>query len=281
MSGFFARMAERGAGLEQPLRLRPAQPFEAAFAEPPAIAPPLLPPEDDGPVAGGRAVAGEPPAASPPPAFGADDPPAAVGGYESSAAAPPRPAAGAGERLVAAHEPPPERVADRPAANVARAPEREPAPEPAAAGEPPPARRAPARAVVAPPEPAVPRAPEPPPEVDAPPSPARRARRPPRRSPEVDVVTLLREHVLPVLVERRAVERRERTVVADRPAVPRPGTVSVAPVDVVAEDEPPQVNVSIGRVVVTRAPAPPPPAPSQRPTTVDHEAYLARRRARP
>ena len=86
---------------------------------------------------------------------------------------------------------------------------------------------------------------------------------------------------MPVLVERRAVERRERPVVASRPAVPRPGTVSVAPLDVVTEDEAPQVNVSIGRVVVTRAPAPPAPAPSARPTTVDHDAYLARRRARP
>jgi hypothetical protein len=95
------------------------------------------------------------------------------------------------------------------------------------------------------------------------------------------VVTLLREHVVPVLVERRAIERRERPVVADRPAVPRPGTVSVAPVDVSSEDEAPQVNVNIGRVVVTRPQPPAPPAPSPRPTTVDHDAYLARRRTRP
>ena len=108
--------------------------------------------------------------------------------------------------------------------------------------------------------------------------------------PEVDVVTVLREHVVPMLVERGVVSRRERPVVAAaRPsAPPRPGTVSVAPAapaqvePAAPEAGPPQVNVTIGRVEVTRAPSPRPPtapAAAPRPSTVDHDAYLARRRA--
>jgi hypothetical protein len=45
-----------------------------------------------------------------------------------------------------------------------------------------------------------------------------------------------------------------------------------------APGRPPEVHVHIDRVTVTRAPTPPPPAPPR--STVDHDAYLARRRER-
>jgi hypothetical protein len=118
-----------------------------------------------------------------------------------------------------------------------------------------------------------------------------------------ELAVLLREHVVPALVERRVVSREERVVVAEpsnaapppRQAAPGPGTVSVrATPPAATPPEPagqrpahrsePTVQLHIDRVVVTRAPAPtPPPAPVPRPPrrTVDHAAYLARRRERP
>jgi hypothetical protein len=111
-------------------------------------------------------------------------------------------------------------------------------------------------------------------------------RRRPARAPEVDVVTLLREHVVPVLVERGHVRRTERPVVLERPSAaarqPSPGTISVTPeaVELDAPEAEPQVNLNIGRVVVTHAPAPAPRAPAPPTQTVDHADYLARRKAR-
>jgi hypothetical protein len=113
----------------------------------------------------------------------------------------------------------------------------------------------------------------------------------------------LRDHVMPALVDRGVVSRAERPVVepprpaaaTHRPQAPRPGSVAVratAPATVSHEvAEPPDargpdptVHLHIDRVLVTRAPAPAPPAPAPpRPQrrTVDHDAYLARRRERP
>lgn len=105
---------------------------------------------------------------------------------------------------------------------------------------------------------------------------------------------------MPALVERGVVSREERAVVAEpstaapapRNDPPSPGTVTVRATPPAAsepaEERPAQpseqaVHLHIDRVVVTRAPAPaPPPAPAPRPPrrTVDHAAYLARRRER-
>jgi len=286
MSGFFARMAERAAGTERAVRLRPAQPFEGggwgevetfAAAEHDSASP--VTPAVARPDARAVAVPSPPPAAPGPrrtPVSPTRDVAASVAvgaprvtapaGIASAATEAPREPVAALAPMVGAAPPedapaPPavqERVVEMPA-------EPSPAPPPTplvVAGTPPPER---VTEVVRG-------------ERDAPPPPA------------VDVVTLLREHVVPVLVERGVVSRRERPVVAAaRPsAPPRPGTVSVAPVapaqvePAAPEAGPPQVNVTIGRVEVTRAPSPrPPTAPAAppRPSTVDHDAYLARRRA--
>ncbi|GGR76816.1 hypothetical protein GCM10010169_21250 [Micromonospora fulviviridis] len=109
-----------------------------------------------------------------------------------------------------------------------------------------------------------------------------------------DLARLLRERLGPALTARRAVEPGERLVFVDRPAPagapPRPGTAEVRTGPVrpapatppgTAGDAPPAVDVHlhIDRVVVTRAPTPPPPAPAPpAKSTVDHAAYLARRR---
>lgn len=124
--------------------------------------------------------------------------------------------------------------------------------------------------------------------------------------PLPDVLTIVRDHVIPALVERRVIDRRDRPVVvqADRRDPSPSATAPVVSVDGVrtrAGDQPgpvpdgqlspqhgttpvaaPSVSVSIDRVVVTQAPPKQPPPqpvrPSPRPS-VDHEAYLARRRA--
>ncbi|MEO3807262.1 hypothetical protein [Nonomuraea sp. B1E8] len=109
---------------------------------------------------------------------------------------------------------------------------------------------------------------------------------------------LLREHLGPELVARGVVEPGERLVFIDRPktsgAAPKPGTAEVrtspvrpltparslgAPGAPVSPSSAGDVHLHIDRVVVTRAPAPTPRAPApQPPSTVDHAAYLARRR---
>jgi len=116
----------------------------------------------------------------------------------------------------------------------------------------------------------------------------------------VDLAGLLRRHVVPALVDRGVVDRDEKPVdrPAHGPASPPPGRFMVEARDVAAPrphpnsetdipraaDTPPDVHVHIDRVVVTRAPGPPPPPtppPSPPPrSTVDHDAYLARRRER-
>ncbi|MET8838302.1 hypothetical protein ABZV78_30970, partial [Micromonospora sp. NPDC004540] len=114
----------------------------------------------------------------------------------------------------------------------------------------------------------------------------------PVRATAPDLARLLRERLGPALIARRAVEPGERLVFVDRPnnAPPRPGTAEVrtgpvrpapTPPPGTAENPAPtgDVHLHIDRVVVTRAPAPPPPAPPPpAPSTVDHAAYLARRR---
>jgi hypothetical protein len=123
--------------------------------------------------------------------------------------------------------------------------------------------------------------------------------------PALDLAVLLREHVMPALVDRGALGRDERPVVAEprspasarRQAPPGPGRVAVRatpPVFAPAGHEPggpqepdadPAVHLHIDQVLVTRAPAPTPPPPAPPPRalrrTVDHAAYLARRRERP
>lgn len=116
-------------------------------------------------------------------------------------------------------------------------------------------------------------------------------------SGRVDVEALLREQVMGALRSRGAVGAHEHAVVRNArdasPATPpAPGTAVLragpATVEVRGPDAPhpgmpaatgpPSVNVRIDRVVVTRAPAPAPPQRPERRTTVDHAAYLARRR---
>jgi hypothetical protein len=288
MSGFFARMAERAAGTERAVRLRPAQPFEAggwgevetfAAAEPVSASPGT--PAVARPGARAVAVPSLRPASPPPqPRPEVHAPPARDVAAPVTVRAP-RITAPA-EIPSAATDAPREPVAALPPVVGPAPPEDAPAPP---AG--------PERVIEVPAEPSA--APPPAPVVVAETPPPVRVTHvvrgePQAPPPEVDVVTLLREHVVPVLVERGVVSRRERPVVAAaRPsAPPRSGTVSIAPAapaqvePVAPEAGPPQVNVTIGRVQVTRAPSPrPPAAPAAppRPSTVDHDAYLARRRA--
>jgi hypothetical protein len=104
--------------------------------------------------------------------------------------------------------------------------------------------------------------------------------------------------LVPALVDRGVVERDEKPVDAPAhgPVSPPAGKFMVQAGNVAAltpppkaevdtpraSDAPADVHVHIDRVVVTRAPGPPPPPAPPPPTpprsTVDHEAYLARRR---
>ena len=154
------------------------------------------------------------------------------------------------------------------------------------------------------------RPPEPEPSV---PSPAASDRREPGRPAEdarrvpVDVTMLLREPVMALLRARGAVGPHERPLVREADAAPdaevdpAPGTVVLQPVSTTVREVPrpgnavperrrpppavptgpPHVQVHIDRVLVTRAPVKPPtPEAPPRRSTVDHEAYLARRRER-
>ncbi|MFC0031709.1 hypothetical protein ACFFMM_19495 [Micromonospora chaiyaphumensis] len=285
--GFFARMAQRATGREPLVRLRAPQPFEATVPDPPADVP-----------ADVAASWPESTAAAPTPARGIPERPAA----------PPLPPTGPGAAPArAAH-----RVAEQPRADrtppVTLPEAAPPVPNRAAAvrTEPVgPAGREPDTAVphtaappVAPPPDASP-APEPtrpatvvPPAAPAPAPATRRPAPAPVRAAGPDLARLLRERLGPALTARRAVEPGERLVFVDRPtgAPPRPGTAEVrtgpvrpapTPPPGTAQDAPPSgdVHLHIDRVVVTRAPAPPPPAPPPPArSTVDHAAYLARRR---
>jgi hypothetical protein len=189
-----------------------------------------------------------------------------------------------------------------------------PAPPPARVDEPPAVQEpapapppAPVEAQRPGPQPAPPLRPAPE-RVPSPP-PRRRRRRAapaPSATPTLDLAALLRDHVVPALVDRGALGRDERPIIAEpasaatarRHEPPRPGTVAVRatpataaaaaghePEELPARDADPAVHLHIDQVLVTRAPppAPPPPAPAPRAArrTVDHAAYLARRRERP
>lgn len=142
-----------------------------------------------------------------------------------------------------------------------------------------------------------------PPAVSNPDSSDRVRAREASRAPAPDVIALLREHLVPLLVARRVIEQSERIVVVERaadapaPRCPlRPGVVEVShtPVAPVAPNSPrtaeppdstpaPTVSLHIDRIVVNRGQASQRsrPAPRPAPATIDHDAYLARRRERP
>ncbi|MFG3577591.1 hypothetical protein [Micromonospora chersina] len=286
--GFFARLARQATGREPLVRLRAPQPFEAALPDVPADVPVEVPASWSGPTA-----------RTPAPSRGITDRPAAPPGLAALRTTSAPGALADPDRSRTDRKPPatpPETAPAAPDRAAARTPPVGPAdPEPDAAV---PATTAP---------PALTRPPDvqPPPEAarsaavvpPAPPAPAPAARRPaptPVRAAAPDLARLLRERLGPALIARRAVEPGERLVFVDRPAPagtpPRPGTAEVrtgpirpAPAGPTgtAEDPPPagDVHLHIDRVVVTRAPSPPPPAPAPPArTTVDHAAYLARRR---
>jgi hypothetical protein len=117
---------------------------------------------------------------------------------------------------------------------------------------------------------------------------------------DLDPIWLVREHVLPILVERGALRREQPADVLPRARAPAPGravvavtagraarTGAVSP----AAGLPPEVHVHIDRIEVHHppepaAPAPRPaqatqprrPRPAPRPPAADLGAYLARRR---
>lgn len=118
----------------------------------------------------------------------------------------------------------------------------------------------------------------------------------PAPGPDLDLAALLRDQVFAALVDRGAVPARERPVVVPpgkRATAPRPGTAAIraegvsagrgpnrSARDDTAAAGPSNVHLHIDRVSVTRAAPPAPaPAPATRPS-VDHAAYLARRRER-
>lgn len=319
MTGFFARMGDRAAGREAPLAPRRPARFEVpspAAGEPTVeeverLAAPVAHAEESG-AQDARPRRGEPPAVSTrrgePPAdsTGREEPPADSTEREEPPPAPPQPVVS--PRAVPAAAPPPRGRAEPPAA-PARAGDRPPVARPVPASPPPPDPPVAAREGRRRPE-----ADDRPPPAAAPaplaPAPGRRRRRRPAPgpapAPALDLAALLREHVVPALVDRGAVSRDERPVVAEphsaagarRQDPPRPGTVAVhatppaisAPArlqlgDPEERDGSPAVHLHIDRVVVTRAAPPAPPAPASPPRaprrTVDHAAYLARRRERP
>lgn len=286
--GFFARLARQATGREPLVRLRAPQPFEVALPDPPADAPFEVPASWSGSTARtpapSRGIPDRPAAPPGPAALRTTPAPRASADPDRSRTDPKAPAAPPGAAPAAP---------DRAAASTA--PVGPASPEPDAA----------VPAITAPPAVARPPDATPPPDATrpaavvppAPPAPAPAARRPaptPVRAAAPDLARLLRERLGPALIARRAVEPGERLVFVDRPAPagtpPRPGTAEVRTGPVrpapagppgAAEDPPPpgDVHLHIDRVVVTRAPSPPPsaPAPPAR-STVDHAAYLARRR---
>ncbi|MFI2651216.1 hypothetical protein [Micromonospora fulviviridis] len=281
--GFFARMARQATGREPLVRLRAPQPFEAAPLSRPADQPVKTPaswPESAAPAPLSPGAVPDRPVARTVAAAGVTAPAQATPDRSrpdrTPPATPPEAAPAVPDKTTGRAEP----------AGPAR---REPDAPPGAAD--PPAATPPAAARPA--DPARPAAVLPP----APPAPAPAAQRPaptPVPAAAPDLARLLRERLGPALIARRAVEPGERLVFVDRPAPagapPRPGTAEVrtgpiraapTPPPAAAEDAPPpgDVHLHIDRVVVTRAPTPPPPAPAPPArSTVDHAAYLARRR---
>ncbi|MFE9959727.1 hypothetical protein [Micromonospora sp. NPDC005299] len=280
--GFFARMAQRATGREPLVRLRAPQPFEVASLDRPTGRPAE-------PTASWPDSPASPPRAAPdPPGLPSLTPtvhtiPAQVAVTPDRSRADRTPPATPPEAAPAV----PDRTAAR--AEPAGPAGREPDTAVPTTAAPPAVTRPPAEL---PPDPTRPAAATPP----APPAPAPAARRTapaPVRAAAPDLARLLRERLGPALIARRAVQSGERLVFVDRPAragaPPRPGTAEVrtgsirpAPTPPAPTGEAPpagDVHLHIDRVVVTRAPAPPPPAPPPpTPSTVDHAAYLARRR---
>lgn len=122
--------------------------------------------------------------------------------------------------------------------------------------------------------------------------PVARPQQPPSgRAQPVDLATLLREQVFNALTDRGSVPSGVTPVVAtsSTPRTPRVGTATVR-ADGVRIEQPAveaatsgDVHVHIARVTVTQPPSPPAPRVSRSETvrrSVDHQAYLARRRER-
>jgi hypothetical protein len=122
--------------------------------------------------------------------------------------------------------------------------------------------------------------------------PVARPEHPPGRGAQpVDLAALLREQVFNALTDRGSVRSGVTPVVAtsSTPRTPRVGTATVR-ADGVRIDQPAveaatsgDVHVHIARVTVTQPPSPPAPRVSRSETvrrSVDHQAYLARRRER-
>ena len=127
----------------------------------------------------------------------------------------------------------------------------------------------------------------------APPEPPlARPTRPQQRARPVDLAALLREEVFSALVERGSVQPGVTPVVQSThsPRTPRPGTAAVRAEGVRVEEPtgsaavtPGDIHVTIARVTVAQAPASPAPRVSRSESvrrSVDHQAYLTRRRER-
>lgn len=114
----------------------------------------------------------------------------------------------------------------------------------------------------------------------------------PGSSPVPDPVTLVREHVVPVLVDSGMFRPGERFDVPDpdrpsRPADPQATRLLMSPPRISQSDrtqtpsspaQPADVHVHIDRIEVVRPAAPTTPLPTRRPVPpVDHKAYLAKR----
>ena len=318
VTGFFARMGDRAAGREAPLRAAATRAVRGAVARGGrADGRGGRAARGAGGAAGSRGAQDARPRRGEPPAVSTrrGEPPADSPGARSHR--PTRPSARSRRRHRRSqschHAPSPRpprhrgRRAEPPAA-PARAGDRPPVARPVPASPPPPdppvaareGRRRPRQTTAAPGRGA---------RALGARAGAPRRRRPapgPAPAPALDLAALLREHVVPALVDRGAVSRDERPVVAEphsaagarRQDPPRPGTVGRArdPAghlrarapqlgDPEERDGSPAVHLHIDRVVVTRAAPPAPPAPASPPRaprrTVDHAAYLARRRERP
>jgi hypothetical protein len=295
-------MAARASGEEAPLALRPAHPFEEALGR--SLALEMESTED---AADELAQQESSPADRVVPGEKIDVPERPREGRHEDRGAEPA------ESRVPREPTGDERRTDQPAPKAKRAEPSGPAPEPtrpppeASAPPPePPAQETPRREPPPAPAPESPRGPERP----RSPRPAARRRAPRRRArpraptrtrtPTPDLATLLHRHVIPALVDRGVVERGEGAIrpPVQGPASPPPGKFTIEAGNVAglppappepARDElpsrrpPPDVHVHIDRVVVTRGPSPPPPLPAPPEpaaapvSTVDHDAYLARR----
>ena len=272
---------ERAAGREAALQLRRPARFEAALSAPELLvedveveAAPSRPPA----VRRGRCAACAATAPAPSVPGGAAPVPAVARAARAARRPEPRAAALQRRRWRRRRDPAPppaRRRSDGPCA-AAPTPPAERAGTRAARGQPACRRGAAGSSAGCPPAPRATARPSPPPQRRR--RAARGGARPPP-APVPDLAVLLREHVVPALVDRGVVSRDERAVVAGRPAAPaprrappRPGHRAVratppaapapsSPAEPPARRSEPDVHLHIDRVVVTRAPAPAPPQP--------------------